>query len=144
MPTPHPPAMIETRLTDAERADILDAAWQTVNVKFFDPTFGGKDWQAIMVPRWVDGGLQVQRLDADLSRAARRRGGRTGAGAHSGCERHRRGACGLGTAVPGAKEMSRTRIISDDLWSEARRFSHRHSGWRKADLCFYLGVSIIL
>jgi carboxyl-terminal processing protease len=26
---------------------ILDAAWQTVNDKFFDPTFGGKDWQAI-------------------------------------------------------------------------------------------------
>jgi len=26
---------------------ILDAAWQTVNDKFFDPTFRGKDWQAI-------------------------------------------------------------------------------------------------
>ena len=26
---------------------ILDAAWQTVNDKYFDPTFGGKDWQAI-------------------------------------------------------------------------------------------------
>jgi carboxyl-terminal processing protease len=46
-PDPHPPAMIETRLTAAERADILDAAWQTVNDKYFDPTFGGLDWQAI-------------------------------------------------------------------------------------------------
>ena len=46
-PTPHPWAMIPTRLTAAERADILDAAWQTVNDSYFDPTFGGKDWQAI-------------------------------------------------------------------------------------------------
>jgi carboxyl-terminal processing protease len=26
---------------------IFEAAWQTVNDKFFDPTFGGKDWEAI-------------------------------------------------------------------------------------------------
>jgi carboxyl-terminal processing protease len=44
---PEPTAVIETRLTAAERAAILEAAWQTVNEKYFDPTFGGKDWQAI-------------------------------------------------------------------------------------------------
>jgi carboxyl-terminal processing protease len=38
---------IESRLTATERAAILDAAWQTVNDKYFDPTFGGRDWQAI-------------------------------------------------------------------------------------------------
>ncbi|MGD9048596.1 MAG: hypothetical protein PVF77_11125 [Anaerolineae bacterium] len=26
---------------------IFDAAWQAVNDNFFDPAFGGKDWQAI-------------------------------------------------------------------------------------------------
>jgi carboxyl-terminal processing protease len=26
---------------------IFDAVWQTVNDEYFDPTFGGKDWQAI-------------------------------------------------------------------------------------------------
>lgn len=26
---------------------VLDAAWQAVNDKYYDPTFGGKDWQAI-------------------------------------------------------------------------------------------------
>lgn len=46
-PTPHPPAVLPTRLSAAERAAILDAAWQTVNDEYFDPTFGGKDWQAI-------------------------------------------------------------------------------------------------
>jgi C-terminal peptidase prc len=45
--TPHPTAMIETRLTDAERLTIFNAVWQTINDKYFDPTFGGKDWQAI-------------------------------------------------------------------------------------------------
>jgi carboxyl-terminal processing protease len=44
---PQPTSEIETRLTAAERAAILDAAWQTVNDDYFDPTFGGKDWQAI-------------------------------------------------------------------------------------------------
>jgi len=46
-PTPEPAIAIETYLTAAERATIFDAVWQTVNDKFFDPTFGGKDWQAI-------------------------------------------------------------------------------------------------
>jgi carboxyl-terminal processing protease len=44
---PEPTTVIETRLTTAERTAIFDAIWQTVNEKFFDPTFGGKDWQAI-------------------------------------------------------------------------------------------------
>ena len=38
---------METRLTAAERAAIFDTVWQTVNDGYFDPTFGGKDWQAI-------------------------------------------------------------------------------------------------
>jgi carboxyl-terminal processing protease len=38
---------IETRLTAAERLAIFDQVWQTVNDKYYDPTFGGKDWQAI-------------------------------------------------------------------------------------------------
>jgi carboxyl-terminal processing protease len=46
-PAPQPTTEIESALTAAERADILDAAWQTVNDNYFDPTFGGKDWQAI-------------------------------------------------------------------------------------------------
>jgi carboxyl-terminal processing protease len=45
--TPHPPLVIPTRLTAAERRAIFDTAWQTVNDGFFDPTFGGQDWQAI-------------------------------------------------------------------------------------------------
>ena len=40
-------AVLPTRLTAAERAAILDAAWKTVNDNYFDPTFGGKDWRAI-------------------------------------------------------------------------------------------------
>jgi carboxyl-terminal processing protease len=39
--------MIENRLSAAERAEIFDAVWQTVNDNYFDPTFGGRDWQAI-------------------------------------------------------------------------------------------------
>ncbi|MGD2253928.1 MAG: hypothetical protein PVF70_13520, partial [Anaerolineales bacterium] len=46
-PTPEPTPVIETRLTAAERAIIFDTVWQTVNDKYFDPTFGGRDWQAI-------------------------------------------------------------------------------------------------
>jgi carboxyl-terminal processing protease len=46
-PIPTPTTVIETGLTAAERAAILDAAWQTVNDKYYDPTFGGKDWNAI-------------------------------------------------------------------------------------------------
>lgn len=45
--TPHPTAVIPTRLTGAERAAIFDTVWQTVNESYFDPTFGGKEWQAI-------------------------------------------------------------------------------------------------
>jgi carboxyl-terminal processing protease len=45
--TPHPPAVIETRLTASERLAIFDTVWQTVNDQYFDPTFGGKDWRAI-------------------------------------------------------------------------------------------------
>jgi len=48
-PTPTPKALptIATTLTSSQRAEIFEAAWQTVNDKYFDPTFGGKDWQAI-------------------------------------------------------------------------------------------------
>lgn len=42
-----PAILIETGLTAAERLATFDAAWQTVNDKYWDPTFGGKDWQAI-------------------------------------------------------------------------------------------------
>ena len=45
--TPHPRAMIETRLTSAERLTLFEAVWKTINDEYFDPTFGGKDWQAI-------------------------------------------------------------------------------------------------
>jgi carboxyl-terminal processing protease len=45
--TPKLTTAIESRLTAAERLAILDAVWQTVNDGYFDPTFGGKDWQAI-------------------------------------------------------------------------------------------------
>lgn len=44
---PKPKTLIETRLTAAERVAIFDTVWQTVNDKYFDPTFGGKNWQAI-------------------------------------------------------------------------------------------------
>jgi len=46
-PTSRPATEIQTRLTAAERAAIFEAAWQTVNDAYFDPTFGGKDWRAI-------------------------------------------------------------------------------------------------
>jgi carboxyl-terminal processing protease len=39
--------VLQTRLTAAERLAIFDTVWQTVNDEYFDPTFGGKDWQAI-------------------------------------------------------------------------------------------------
>jgi carboxyl-terminal processing protease len=39
--------VIETRLTAAERVAIFDAVWQAVNEGYFDPSFSGKDWQAI-------------------------------------------------------------------------------------------------
>ncbi len=45
--TPHPPLVIETRLTAAERRAIFETVWQTMNDEYFDPTFGGLDWQAI-------------------------------------------------------------------------------------------------
>jgi len=46
-PTPTPTAVAETGLTATERLEILDTAWQIVNDEYFDPTFGGMDWQAI-------------------------------------------------------------------------------------------------
>jgi carboxyl-terminal processing protease len=50
-PTPtralKPAPVIENRLSAAEREEIFDAVWQTVNDEYFDPTFGGQDWQAI-------------------------------------------------------------------------------------------------
>jgi len=45
--TPHPPLVIETRLTAAERHAIFDTVWQTMNDEYFDPTLGGLDWQAV-------------------------------------------------------------------------------------------------
>jgi carboxyl-terminal processing protease len=42
-----PTPVIENRLSAAERAEIFEAVWQTVNDNYFDPTFGGHDWQAI-------------------------------------------------------------------------------------------------
>jgi C-terminal processing protease CtpA/Prc len=36
-----------TRLNVAERSEILDAVWRTVDDEYFDPTSGGRDWQAI-------------------------------------------------------------------------------------------------
>lgn len=45
--TPHPPMVIETRLTAAERRVIFDTVWRTINDEYFDPSFGGLDWQAI-------------------------------------------------------------------------------------------------
>ncbi len=45
--TPHPTEMIETRLTPAERLIIFNTVWQTINDEYYDPTFGGNDWQAI-------------------------------------------------------------------------------------------------
>jgi carboxyl-terminal processing protease len=51
MPTPtrvpKPTPVFETKLTAEERSAIFETVWQTVNDKYFDPTFGGKDWQAI-------------------------------------------------------------------------------------------------
>jgi len=44
---PKPTPVIENRLSAAERAEIFEAVWQTVNDNYFDPTFGGQDWQAI-------------------------------------------------------------------------------------------------
>lgn len=38
---------IENRLTAAERLEIFNTVWQTVNDRYFDPTFGGVDWRAI-------------------------------------------------------------------------------------------------
>lgn len=45
--TPHPPLVIETRLTAAERRAIFESVWRTINDEYFDPTFGGLDWQAV-------------------------------------------------------------------------------------------------
>jgi carboxyl-terminal processing protease len=45
--TPHPTETFETILTSAERRSIFEAVWQTINDEYYDPTFGGRDWQAI-------------------------------------------------------------------------------------------------
>ncbi|MEA3336303.1 MAG: hypothetical protein U9R25_10365 [Chloroflexota bacterium] len=42
-----PTPTIENRLNLAERREIFDTVWQTVNEGYFDSDFGGKDWQAI-------------------------------------------------------------------------------------------------
>jgi len=34
-------------LTAEGRLSIFDTVWQIVNDMYFDPTFGGMDWQAI-------------------------------------------------------------------------------------------------
>jgi carboxyl-terminal processing protease len=44
---PKPTPVIETRLTAVERSAIFETVWKTVNDEYFDPTFSGKDWQAI-------------------------------------------------------------------------------------------------
>ena len=41
------PTSTPANVHSVEHQLIFDAAWQTVNDKYFDPTFGGKDWQAI-------------------------------------------------------------------------------------------------
>ena len=45
--TPHPTQVFETRLTPAQRLTIFDTVWQTINNEYYDPTFGGNNWQAI-------------------------------------------------------------------------------------------------
>jgi carboxyl-terminal processing protease len=42
--TPWPTASAEQK---AQYLEILDSVWQEVNDLYFDPTFGGKDWEAI-------------------------------------------------------------------------------------------------
>ena len=46
-PTTEPTPTPGSTLSKAERLEITEMVWQTVNDNFFDPTFGGKDWQAI-------------------------------------------------------------------------------------------------
>lgn len=45
--TPEPLHEFETVLTAEERSTIFEAVWRAVNDKFFDHTFGGKDWKDI-------------------------------------------------------------------------------------------------
>jgi carboxyl-terminal processing protease len=45
--TPHPPQVIETRLTPAERLAIFNLVWHTIDDDYYDPTFGGRSWRAI-------------------------------------------------------------------------------------------------
>lgn len=45
--TPSPTLMAKTGLTATERQAILSTVWQIVNDKYFDPAYGGMDWQAI-------------------------------------------------------------------------------------------------
>ena len=46
-PEPTPTPMLSMTLSTAKRQEITEIVWQTVNDHFYDPTFGGKDWQAI-------------------------------------------------------------------------------------------------
>lgn len=46
-PAPDSPAQIPTTLHASERLAIFNTVWQTVRDGFFDPAFGGKDWEAI-------------------------------------------------------------------------------------------------
>lgn len=40
-------AQLTNTLTQAERAEIFDIVWRTVNETYYDPTFHGVDWQAV-------------------------------------------------------------------------------------------------
>lgn len=46
-PTPHPPAVIPTTLNASERLAIFNRVWHTVDNEYFDPSFGGMDWESI-------------------------------------------------------------------------------------------------
>ena len=45
-PTTTKPAT-PTALASGEHLDIFEFVWQTVNEKYFDPTFGGLDWNEV-------------------------------------------------------------------------------------------------
>ncbi len=51
-PSPAPtraakPTTVKTRLTAAERAALFEDVWSTINMTYFDPKFGGLDWNAV-------------------------------------------------------------------------------------------------
>jgi carboxyl-terminal processing protease len=45
--TPHPPLVIPTRLTAAQRLEIFNQVWHTIDDQYYDPTFGGRNWRAM-------------------------------------------------------------------------------------------------